>query len=106
MTVILTPSVLSTTEAHEYVGGKPVWDELEAVYGDKHLRPLRTLANGKQSWSREVIDGVLRKAQAEETLNDRPRVEAALAKRRAQREAQQGKVKAGEGKLTNCPASS
>lgn len=82
MTIFLTPSVLSTTEAQEYVGGKPVWDELEAVYGDTNLRPLRTLANGKQSWSREVIDGVLRKAQAEGTLNDRPRVDAALAKRR------------------------
>ena len=91
MTVFITPSVLSTTEVIEYVGGKPVWDELEAVYGDTKLRPLRTLDTGKQSWSREIVDSVLRLAQAEGTLNDRPRVETALARRRTQREAQRSK---------------
>lgn len=91
MTVFITPSVLGTSEAEEYVGGKPVWDELEAVYGDKYLRPLRTLSNNKQSWSREVIDGVLRMAQSEGALNDRPRVEKALEFRRDQKKAQSKK---------------
>lgn len=91
MTVFITPSVLDTSEAQEYAGGKPVWIELEAVYGDKYLRPLRTLSNGRQSWSREVIDAVLRMAQSEGTLNDRSRVDAALELRRKQKEAQ-GKI--------------
>ena len=76
----LIPAVLSTTECHDYVGGRPIFEELVAIYGDRHLKPLRTTPRGDSTWLRENLDAVLRLANAEGALSDRPRVESALAK--------------------------
>ena len=83
MDIILIPAVLSTIECHGYVKSKPVWDELEAIYGDKHLRPLRSTSKNK-SYLRETIDKVLRLAESEGTLLNRPLVEAAMKRRKKQ----------------------
>ena len=85
MDVILIPAVLNTTECHAYVKGKAFWDELEAIYGDRHLRPIRTTAKN-QSFLRETVDKVLRLAESEGKLHDRPTVLAALERRKQQRQ--------------------
>ena len=86
MTVNQYPAVMKTTLCQEYVGGKPEWDELEAVYGDTHLRPLRTTGTN-QSYLKETIDKVLRMAESEGKLNDRPLVATAMERRKLQRTA-------------------
>ena len=79
------PAVLSTAECHHYVGGRPIFEELLAVYGTKILKPLRTTPRGDQTWLREVVEATLRCANSEGILSDRPRVEAALQQWRARR---------------------
>ena len=84
MDIILIPAVLKTTDCHNYVGGKTVWDELEAVYGDNHLKPLRSNEKNR-SYLRETVDQVLRLAESEGKLDDRKLVSLALERRKQQR---------------------
>ncbi len=85
MEILLIPAVLSVTECHAYVNSKVFWDELEAVYGDTHLKPLRS-AGKNRSYLRETVDKVLRLAEAEGKLSDRALVDEALARRKRQRD--------------------
>lgn len=87
MEILLIPAVLTVTECHPYVGGKTFWDELEAVYGDTHLKPLRS-AGKNRSYLRETVDKVLRLAEAEGKLSNRSFVDEALARRKRQRESE------------------
>lgn len=70
--MIMAPAVLSTKECHEYVGGRPTWEELMKCYGQGRnpiLKPFRrTPDRGASYWLREVVDDVLRRAQMEQTL--------------------------------------
>lgn len=77
--------LLTTAEAGEVCGREIIFEELLALYGNTLLKPLRTLSNGAQTWDKRVILAVISKAQSEGTLNDRPRVDAALIKFRASR---------------------
>ena len=68
----MMPAVLSTKEAHEYVGNRYVWEELFERYGtgpNPQLKPFRkTPAKGSCFWLRSVVDGVLMRAQLEGAL--------------------------------------
>lgn len=88
MTVNQYPAVMKTSLCQEYVGGKPEWEELVALYGETLLRPLRTTGTN-QSFSRRTVDAVLIKAEADGFLNDRGKVDEALAKLRKKRMARQ-----------------
>lgn len=87
MNILLIPAVLSVTECHAYVNGKTFWDELEAIYGDTYLKPLRS-AGKNRSYLRETVDKVLRLAESEGKLSDRKIVDAALARRKNQRDSE------------------
>jgi hypothetical protein len=82
----MIPAVLSTSECYDYVGGRPIFEELQALYG-RMLKPLRTTPRGDQTWLRETVEAVLRAAASEGSLSDRPRVEAALREWRQRRAA-------------------
>lgn len=75
---MIQPSILSTKEAHEYVGGIKIWQELLALYHKTHLKPFRTMPRGDQFWTVAKIDAVVRIADMEGALNDRRKVEKAL----------------------------
>lgn len=62
--LILIPAVLSTKQCHDYVGGRPVWEELLAAHSDI-LRPVRTVPRGDAFYLRETVDHAL--LLAEET---------------------------------------
>jgi hypothetical protein len=81
----LTKAVLSTKECHAFCGSEAIFEELEAVYGSKFLKPLRTLPNYSRSWARDVVETVIQLAQSEGVLNDRPKVEKALSELRHRR---------------------
>ena len=70
----MIPAVLSTSECYDYVGGRPIFEELQSLYGSV-LKPLRTTPRGDQTWLRETVESVLRTAYSEGSLSDRPRVE-------------------------------
>lgn len=59
----MKPAVIRTKQAHVYVGGKPIFDELRALYPDT-LKPLRRTPRGDESYRVETIDHVLRLAEA------------------------------------------
>ena len=80
-------AILSTKECHEFCGKEIIFEELVAIYGSRILKPLRTLANGSQNWSKAVILGAINLAQSDGSLLDRPRVETALEKMRASKPA-------------------
>jgi hypothetical protein len=77
---MIEPIILSTADCQKLCGSAVIFSELLAIYGNRILKPLRTLPNGSQSWSRPVIIATIALAQSEGSLQDRPRVEAALAK--------------------------
>jgi hypothetical protein len=77
---MIEPIILSTADCHKFCGSAVIFSELLAIYGNRILKPLRTLPNGSQSWSRPVVLATIALAQSEGSLTDRPRVEAALAK--------------------------
>ncbi|MES2995873.1 MAG: hypothetical protein V4733_03595 [Verrucomicrobiota bacterium] len=72
MNAALPPAILATKECHDYVGGRPIWEELIRIYGSGRRATLapfrRTAAQGKEYWLREVVDDVLRRAQLESAL--------------------------------------
>ena len=70
--------ILSTKECHELCGKEIIFDELVAIYGRRLLKPIRTMPNGSQNWSKAVVIATIQVAQSEGSLLDRPRVEAAL----------------------------
>jgi hypothetical protein len=78
----LPKAIISTAEASELCGKAVIFEELLAIYPTL-LKPIRTLANGLQNWSTEVVIAAIRKAQAEGALLDRPKVELALLQLRA-----------------------
>ena len=63
----LLPAVIKTKDAHKYVGGQPTWVQLHEEYDDV-LLPIRKTPRGDQLWLVEVIDHVLKMAQAEGKL--------------------------------------
>ena len=75
--------ILTTKECHELCGKEIIFDELVALYGERILKPLRTLPNGSQNWSKAVVIATIHLAQSEGHLLDRPKVEKALEKLRA-----------------------
>jgi hypothetical protein len=77
--------VLSTAEVGKICGNAMIFDELLAFYSASFLKPLRTLSNGAQTWDRRVILAAIAKAQSEGILNDREKVQDALAKYKAKR---------------------
>jgi hypothetical protein len=82
MTLTISTFTLTTAEAGKRCadrGGAVIFEELQALYETRGLRPLRTLPNGQQHWSTETVITTIRLAQAEGSLNDRPKVDAALA---------------------------
>jgi KaiC/GvpD/RAD55 family RecA-like ATPase len=87
MDILLIPAVLTVTECHPYVGGKTFWEELEAVYGDAYLKPLRSVGKNR-SYLRETVDKVLRLAEAEGKLSDRTIVDEALARRKRKQDSE------------------
>lgn len=76
-------AVLTSKECHIYCGSETIFEELEAIYGSRLLKPMRTLTNNSRTWSKAVVLGVINLAQSEGVLNDRPRVEKALEQLRA-----------------------
>jgi hypothetical protein len=62
----MIPAVLSTKKAHEYCGGRPIWEELTRAY--PKLRPLRTTLRGDAYWRRETIDHFISLAEMEGKL--------------------------------------
>jgi len=71
MTLII-PAVLKTKEAQEYVGGRPVWEDLVKHYGAT-LKPFRSTAErGNSYYRRETIDKVLLLAEVEGKLVQTP----------------------------------
>jgi len=85
-------AVLSTKECHTYCGSETIFEELEAIYGHRILRPLRTLPNHSRTWARHVVAATITLAQSEGILNDRPKVEIALEKLRSRRRAIKAQV--------------
>ena len=69
---VLQPAVLTTEQAHAYVGGKKIWEELMAAYGPesqlKLLLPIRRTKRGDSSWRTKTLDKVLDVAEGEATL--------------------------------------
>jgi hypothetical protein len=63
----MNPAVITTKQAHKYVGGKPVWDELKRAFPEQ-LKPFRKTPRGDQYWRVEIIQHVLALAQASEVL--------------------------------------
>jgi|TARA_B110000305_G_C19049087_1_gene451834 hypothetical protein len=63
----MKPAVIRTKKAHVYVGGKPIFEELKALYPDT-LKPFRKTPRGDESYRVETIDHVLRLAQASGVL--------------------------------------
>jgi|TARA_R110001606_G_scaffold330833_1_gene478544 hypothetical protein len=63
----MNPAVIKTKKAHVYVGGKPIFEELKALYPDT-LKPFRKTPRGDESYRVETIDHVLRLAQASGVL--------------------------------------
>lgn len=70
--IVIHPAVLTTEQAHAYVGGKRIWEELMALYGPetklKLLLPIRRTKRGDSSWRVKTLDKVLDVAEAESTL--------------------------------------
>ena len=60
---ILIPAILSTKQAHDYVGGSRIWEELLAKHPDI-IKPVRTLPRGDSWYRRETIDSAIRQAEA------------------------------------------
>ena len=79
----ITKAIISTAEAGDLCGKAVIFEELLAIYGTTILKPIRTLPNGLQNWSTEVVQAAIRKAQSEGALIDRTAVEAALTRYRA-----------------------
>jgi len=61
------PAVISTKQAHAYVGGKPCWDELRAAYPEI-LRPVRKTPQGWEYWLTKTILVALQAAQIDGKL--------------------------------------
>ena len=73
MPAILDRAVLSTKEAHGYVGGRPVWEELVREF-PSILKPFRRTPQGWEYWLVNVIDTALKAAQMDgRLLNEKPR---------------------------------
>lgn len=70
MTVII-PSVLSTKQCHDYVGGSLIWNELKAKHPDL-LPPLRTTPRGDSYYRRETVDRAINYAEASGSLLHQP----------------------------------
>ncbi len=70
--IVIHPAVLTTEQAHAYVGGKRIWEELITLYGPdtqlKILLPIRRTKRGDSSWRVKTIDKVLDVAEAEGSL--------------------------------------
>ena len=71
-------AVLSTKECYKFCGSETIFEELEAIYGSKFLKPLRTMPNYSRSWSRTVVETVIAVAHSEGVLNDRAKVDKAV----------------------------
>lgn len=74
----IAPAIITTKEAHAYVGGVKIWHELLALYHKAQLKPFRTLPRGDQQWSVSTLDGIVRVAEMDGVLNDRSKVHAAM----------------------------
>ena len=64
---MIAPVILKTKDVHRYVGGKPVFDELLRAFPEQ-LVPFRRTPRGDTQWRIEVIDHVLKLAQATGSL--------------------------------------
>lgn len=84
---MIEKAILSTAECSDLCGKSIIFEELVALYGGSILKPLRTLPNGSQNWAKHVVLATIAKAQAEGTLHDRPKVDAALTRLRASKAA-------------------
>ena len=63
----MDPAIKKTKEAHRYVGGRPIWEELKRLY-PQVLKPFRKTSRGDESYKVDVIQHTLSIAQAEESL--------------------------------------
>ncbi|MDB4438549.1 hypothetical protein N9195_03075 [bacterium] len=63
----LEPAVISTKQAHGYVGGKPCWDELRQAYPEI-LKPVRKTPQGWEYWLTSTIQLTLQAAQVDGKL--------------------------------------
>lgn len=68
MPVSVSTAILTTKEAHAYVNGRLVWEELMKLYHPEILKPFRQVKRGDCMWMVSVIDKVLLVAQAEGSL--------------------------------------
>lgn len=75
MKTAIEPAVLPTKACHDYVGGRPTWDELFDRYGKGKkplLTPFRRTPQGNTYYLRSVVDDVLLRAQMEGALINQP----------------------------------
>ena len=60
-------AVLTQKECHEYVGGRPAWEDLKRAHPDI-LKPWRKTSQGWEYYLVEVVDRALKAAQLSESL--------------------------------------
>jgi len=64
----MEPQIIKTKDAHKYVGGRLIWEELKKLYPDILIPFRRTSSRGDESYRVAVIDQTLSVAQAEQSL--------------------------------------
>lgn len=60
-------AVLAQKECHEYVGGRPIWEELKRAHPEI-LKPFRKTSQGWEYYLVDVVDRALKAAQLSESL--------------------------------------
>jgi len=60
-------AVLAQKECHEYVGGRPAWEELKRAHPEI-LKPFRKTSQGWEYYLVDVVDSALKAAQMSRSL--------------------------------------
>lgn len=69
--IFLIPAILSTKQCHDYVGGRPIWEELAQHHSDL-LPPFRTTRRGDSYYRRATVDHAIQVAEAAGSLVHQP----------------------------------
>lgn len=64
-------AVLAQKECHEYVGGRPTWEELKRAHPEI-LTPFRKTSQGWEYYLVDVVDRALKAAQLSGSLIHEP----------------------------------
>jgi hypothetical protein len=64
-------AVLAQKECHDFVGGRPIWEELKAAHPEI-LKPFRKTKQGWEYYLVTVVETALKAAQMSDSLIHKP----------------------------------